>query len=49
MRRKMVRKGGPEMIKEREETTKELENMLNDRMDEANSLMIRNQLVIEMM
>ena len=49
MKKKMVKKNGNEMLKDREETIRQLELQLNDRQDEANSLMIRNQLVIEMM
>lgn len=49
MQKKMVKKNGAEMLKDREENIRQLELQLNDRQDEANSLMIRNQLVIEMM
>lgn len=49
MKRKMVKKNAPEMIRDRDETIRELEVLLSDREDEANSLMVRNQLVIEMM
>ena len=49
MKRKMVKKNAHEMLKDRDEMIKQLEMQLNDREDEANSLMVRNQLVIEMM
>ena len=45
----MVKKNAHEMLKDRDEMIKQLEMQLNDREDEANSLMVRNQLVIEMM
>lgn len=37
------------MINDRMQTIAEMEEKLKDREDEANSLMMRNQLVIEMM
>jgi poly-gamma-glutamate capsule biosynthesis protein CapA/YwtB (metallophosphatase superfamily) len=49
MTRKMVKKNASDMIKDRDETIRQLELQLTDREDEADSLYIRNQLVMEMM
>jgi hypothetical protein len=45
----MVKKNAADMLKDREEHIRQLQLQLNDRQEEADSLMIRNQLVIEMM
>ncbi len=49
MKRKMVKKNAPEMLLDRDEMIRQLKMQLEDREDEANSLMVRNQLVLEMM
>ena len=48
MKLKMIKKGGDEMLSERENTIRDMKRELISREEDANILKMRNQLVVEM-